>query len=65
MVQCSSMWYDQIVPGQDLFLHSRSSSSGGDDDNNNKNNKNMYLLISVVFFCSSVSLIRYTGSPLI
>jgi hypothetical protein len=60
MVQCTSMWYDQIVPGQDLFFHSRSnSSSSSDDDDDDKDDDDndyddVYLLISVVFFCGSV-----------
>jgi len=54
MVQCTSMWYDQIVPRQDLFLHSRSSSSSSDDNNDN-NYDDVYLLISVVFFCGSIT----------
>ena len=58
MYQYASMWYDQIVPGQDLFLHSSSSSSSNSSYNNLNddiiNNNNVYLLISVVFFCNSV-----------
>jgi hypothetical protein len=53
MGQCTSMCYAQIVPGQDLFFHSKSStssSSSNDDDNDD----DTYLPISVVLFCGSV-----------